>query len=120
MLGRYAHDVTEQRKGQPIETQAQQEESASKSKEALWQIMVSEAAFFAELRTYCFHSSSGGHDANRQSGRAIRHRLRKTTARRKVQDLPGVHRHPAQVEEDDEQCRKVESEMHLRMMGLNG
>lgn len=40
MLGRYAHDVTEQRKGQPIETQAQQEESASKSKEALWQIMV--------------------------------------------------------------------------------
>ncbi|KAI5449982.1 hypothetical protein NCC49_003873 [Naganishia albida] len=40
MLGRYAHDVTEQRKGQPIETQAQQEESASNSKEALWQIMM--------------------------------------------------------------------------------
>jgi ribulose kinase len=40
MLGRYAHDVTELRKGQPIETQAQQQESASKSKEALWKIMV--------------------------------------------------------------------------------
>ncbi|GHJ85550.1 hypothetical protein NliqN6_1952 [Naganishia liquefaciens] len=40
MLGRYAHDVTKERNGQPIETQAQQEESANKSKEALWQIMV--------------------------------------------------------------------------------
>jgi ribulose kinase len=40
MLGRYAHDVTKERQGQPIETQKQQEESANKSKEALWQIMV--------------------------------------------------------------------------------
>jgi ribulose kinase len=40
MLGRYAHDVTKERQGQPIENQKQQEESANKSKEALWQIMV--------------------------------------------------------------------------------
>lgn len=40
MLGRYAHDVTKERNGQPIKTQKQQEESANNSKEALWQIMV--------------------------------------------------------------------------------
>jgi ribulose kinase len=40
MLGRYAHEVAESRKGEPISTQAQQEESAKTSSEALWRIMV--------------------------------------------------------------------------------
>ncbi|KAJ9125434.1 hypothetical protein QFC22_000395 [Naganishia vaughanmartiniae] len=40
MLGRYAHEVAEARKGEPISTQAQQEESAKTSREALWRIMV--------------------------------------------------------------------------------
>ncbi|KAJ9109148.1 hypothetical protein QFC21_000476 [Naganishia friedmannii] len=40
MLGRYAHEVAEARKGEPISTQAQQQESAKTSSEALWRIMV--------------------------------------------------------------------------------
>lgn len=40
MLGRYAHEVAEGRKGEPISTQKQQEESAKTSREALWRIMV--------------------------------------------------------------------------------
>ncbi|KAJ9093599.1 hypothetical protein QFC19_008266 [Naganishia cerealis] len=40
MLGRYAHEVAQERNGKPILTQVEQEESAKKSREALWRIMV--------------------------------------------------------------------------------
>lgn len=109
MLGRYAHDVTKERNGRPIETQAQQEESANKSKEALWEIMVC-IALGSKTSSHPILLPVR-HDACGKGCDAFRCGLRTTFARCKVQDFPRVHRRTTEMESDDGRCRKMKVEV---------